>query len=109
MAKKHLDRCRAGGGPSFIAADTYRLGAHYEGDSQRYRPEGEQEEWNRTKDPLPLYQMQLTQMGILTDADVERMEGEIAVEIDAAIDTIENLPEGQGRSGPNVALAVDGI
>jgi pyruvate dehydrogenase E1 component alpha subunit len=109
MAKKHIDRCRDGGGPSLIAADTYRLSAHYEGDSQRYRPPGEQEEWIKTKDPLPLYQNQIMQMGILSEADVERTEAEVASEIDQAIETIDNLPKGSGRGGPNVALAVDGI
>jgi len=38
VARRHIDRCRAGGGPSVIAADTYRLRPHYEGDPQIYRP-----------------------------------------------------------------------
>jgi len=108
MAKKHIDRVRNGGGPSLIAADTYRLGAHYEGDSQRYRPKGELEEWRRTKDPLPRYQKQLLEMELLTQTDVDRLEEEVAEEIEAAIATIEGLPKGQA-SGPPVATAVDGI
>jgi TPP-dependent pyruvate/acetoin dehydrogenase alpha subunit len=108
VAKKHIDRVRQGGGPSLIAANTYRLKAHYEGDAQRYRPIGEIEEWQQTKDPLPRYQNQLMKMGLLTQADVDRMEKEVDVEIEAAIQTVKNLPSRSG-SGPNVGLAVDGI
>jgi pyruvate dehydrogenase E1 component alpha subunit len=109
MAKKHIDNVRNGGGPSLIAADTYRLSAHYEGDSQRYRPEGEQEDWIKTKDPLPRYQKQLTDMGILTQSDVDQMEEEITIEIQEAIATIEDLPKRGGASGPRENLAIDGI
>lgn len=113
MAKKHIDNVRNGGGPSLIAADTYRLGPHYEGDSQRYRPKGEQDNWRQTKDPLPRYQNQLIEMELLTQADLDRLEEEIAEEIEAAIATIEGLPKRRG-SGPRlpdrlVATAVDGI
>lgn len=109
MAKKHIDNVRNGGGPSLIAADTYRLGAHYEGDAQRYRPKGEAEDWKQTKDPLPRYQNQLIEMGVLTQADVDRIEEEVAEEIEAAIATIESLPKSERGPGPNVAMAVDVI
>jgi len=107
-AKKHIDNVRAGGGPSLIAADTYRFSAHYEGDSQRYRPEGEAEEWQQTKDPLTRYQKQLMEMGHLTQGDVDNLEKEVAEEIDAAIATIQSLPKGKG-SGPNESIAIDGV
>jgi pyruvate dehydrogenase E1 component alpha subunit len=109
MAKKHIDNVRNGGGPSLIAADTYRLSAHYEGDSQRYRPEGEQEDWIKSKDPLPRYQKQLMEMGILTQPDVDQMEEEITIEIQEAIATIEDLPKKGRVSGPREELAIDGI
>ena len=108
MAKKHIDRVRDGGGPSLIAADTYRLGAHYEGDPQRYRPKGEVEEWRRTKDPLPRYQKQLLEMELLTQREVDRLEEEVAEEIEAAIAVIQGLPQGPGFEPP-LATAVDGI
>jgi len=108
VAKKHIDNARKGGGPSLIAANTYRFRAHYEGDAQIYRPKGEQEEWQKTKDPLPRYQNQLMELGILTQADVDRIEKEVDAEIEDAIETIKNLPARQG-SGPNVGLAIDGL
>lgn len=91
VAKKHIDRCRAGGGPSLIAADTWRLRPHYEGDPQVYRPKGEAEEWWK-KEPLSRYQKQLMDLGVLTDKDVEQMEAEVKAAIQDAFAQIEKLP-----------------
>ena len=90
-AKKHVDRCRAGGGPSLIAADTWRLRPHFEGDAQMYRPKGEAEDWWK-KEPLARYQKDLMDLGVLTDEDVKRIEAEVGVEIKAAFDKVEPLP-----------------
>jgi TPP-dependent pyruvate/acetoin dehydrogenase alpha subunit len=108
VAKKHIDNVRNGGGPSLIAANTYRFRAHYEGDPQHYRPNGEQEEWQKTKDPIPRYEKQLMEMGILTRADADRIEKEVDADIEAAIETVQNLPKISG-SEPSLSLAVDGI
>jgi len=91
-AKKHVDRCRAGGGPSLIAADTWRLRPHFEGDAQMYRPKGEAEDWWK-REPLARYQKELMDLGVLTEADVERLEKEVAAEIQAAFDKVEPLPQ----------------
>jgi len=90
VAKKHVERCRAGGGPSLIAADTYRLRAHFEGDSQIYRPKGEVEEWWK-KEPLGRYQKELMDLGVLTEEDVDRLEAEVKAEIQAAFDEVDKL------------------
>lgn len=108
VAKKHIDNVRKGKGPSLIAANTYRLGAHYEGDAQRYRAKGELEDWKQTKDPLPRYQNQMIEMGFLTQADIARLQKEADAEIEAAIQTVQNLPS-RSDSGPFVSLAIDGI
>jgi pyruvate dehydrogenase E1 component alpha subunit len=108
MAKKHIERVRNGGGPSLIAADTYRLGAHYEGDQQIYRPKGEVEEWRRTKDPLPRYQKQLLEMEITTQAEMDRLEEEVAEEIEAAIVKVQSLPR-TALARPPIETAIDGI
>jgi pyruvate dehydrogenase E1 component alpha subunit len=90
-ARKHVDRCRAGGGPSLIAADTWRLRPHYEGDPQVYRPKGEVEEWWK-KEPLALYQKQLIDLGLLTDASIEQIETEVKAEIKAVFETVDKMP-----------------
>ncbi len=91
VAKKHVDRCRAGGGPSLIAADTFRLRPHFEGDAQVYRPKGEVEEWWKLE-PLGRYLKQLMDLGVLVEADVDRIEAEVKAEIQAALDEVEALP-----------------
>ena len=91
VAKKHVERCRAGGGPSLIAADTWRLRPHFEGDAQIYRPKGEVEEWYK-KEPLGRYQKELMDLGVLTEADVERIDAEVKDEIKDAFEEMEKLP-----------------
>jgi TPP-dependent pyruvate/acetoin dehydrogenase alpha subunit len=44
---------RAGGGPFFVEARTYRFVGHSRSDPGRYRPEGELEQW-QARDPLEL-------------------------------------------------------
>jgi TPP-dependent pyruvate/acetoin dehydrogenase alpha subunit len=44
---------RAGGGPFFVEARTYRFVGHSRSDPARYRPEGELEQW-QARDPLEL-------------------------------------------------------
>jgi len=92
VAKKHIERTRNGGGPSLIAADTYRLRPHYEGDPQIYRPKGEVQEWWR-KEPLGRYQKELMDLGILTEKDIERIEAEVKAEIQDAFNEVEKLPK----------------
>jgi acetoin:2,6-dichlorophenolindophenol oxidoreductase subunit alpha len=55
-AREAVQRGRAGGGPSFIEARTYRIQGHFEAESfilagNRYREDAEIEEW-RARDPL---------------------------------------------------------
>jgi TPP-dependent pyruvate/acetoin dehydrogenase alpha subunit len=49
-----VDRARAGGGPTFVEALTYRLRGHYEGDPAKYRELSELAEW-KAKDPIARY------------------------------------------------------
>src|SRR5689334_12224890 len=45
-----VERVRAGGGPEFVEARTYRFVGHSRSDPGRYRPEGELDRW-RERDP----------------------------------------------------------
>jgi pyruvate dehydrogenase E1 component alpha subunit len=60
-------RARAGGGPTFVEALTYRLRGHYEGDPAKYRELSELADW-KEKDPIARYGMALADLGILDDA-----------------------------------------
>ncbi len=63
-SKEAIERARAGGGPSFIEAVTYRLGDHTTADdARRYRDPAEVEAWVG-KDPMIRLKKYLTAKGI---------------------------------------------
>ena len=83
VVTEYVERARNGGGPGLIVAETYRLYGHQVGDTQVYRPKGEVEEWWK-KDPLPRYQKQLMDMGILTSEMVEKIDADAVAEVEDA-------------------------
>jgi pyruvate dehydrogenase E1 component alpha subunit len=67
VTRAALARARAGGGPSFIEAVTYRMGPHTTADDPtRYRDPAELEAWHRL-DPIDRVDAHLTARGLLTD------------------------------------------
>jgi acetoin:2,6-dichlorophenolindophenol oxidoreductase subunit alpha len=93
-AGEAVERARAGGGPSFIEAHTYRIQGHFEAErfvlaGGRYRDEGEIKEW-RAKDPIDRLHLRLARSGIdlydLVDLDrgVQRRVAEAAAYAEAA-------------------------
>ncbi len=79
--KEAVDRARAGEGPSFIEALTYRIGAHSSSDDPtRYREDAEPEAW-RKKDPLVRFRTWLLAQGIFSAADEEALAAELEREI----------------------------
>jgi pyruvate dehydrogenase E1 component alpha subunit len=87
-----LDRARAGGGPTFIEAVTYRMGAHSTSDDPaRYRSQAEVDAWAR-KDPLDRLRRHLVWLGAVTDDSDAALDRELSAELSAAIDEVEALP-----------------
>jgi pyruvate dehydrogenase E1 component alpha subunit len=81
VIKQAVDRARAGGGPSFIEALTYRLGAHSSSDDPtRYRDEAEPAAW-REKDPLPRFRKWLADQHILDAAEEAALSARLEQEI----------------------------
>jgi TPP-dependent pyruvate/acetoin dehydrogenase alpha subunit len=82
-----LDAARAGAGPAFLEALTYRFVGHSRSDPGKYRPEGELEQW-RTRDPLKVARLRLEAEGVADDtlAEIERsVEEELDAVQEAAI------------------------
>jgi TPP-dependent pyruvate/acetoin dehydrogenase alpha subunit len=79
---------RAGRGPVFLELRTYRFRAHSMYDPDRYRAKDEIDQW-RQRDPVTLLTQQLRDADLVTDADIDSLEAEIAAEIDAAVDAAE--------------------
>jgi pyruvate dehydrogenase E1 component alpha subunit/2-oxoisovalerate dehydrogenase E1 component alpha subunit len=84
-------RARSGGGPTFIEAFTYRIGAHSTSDDPtRYRSQEEVEAW-MAKDPLARLRAYVVGTGALDDARDAALEEELNAEIAAAIAAVEPL------------------
>jgi pyruvate dehydrogenase E1 component alpha subunit len=83
--KEAVGRARAGRGPTFIEALTYRLGAHSSSDDPtRYRNEAEPEAW-RKKDPLVRFRAWLVATGVLTVESDAQLAADLEREIREAI------------------------
>jgi len=85
-------RARAGEGPTFVEALTYRVGAHSTSDDpSRYRDESVTERW-RERDPLARLERHLAATGLRGAADVARLRERCVAEVDSAVNAVEALP-----------------
>jgi 2-oxoisovalerate dehydrogenase E1 component len=83
-------RIRAGGGPVFVEAATYRWHGHYEGDPEKYRSADELSHWQQ-RDPLVITRGRLLGRGVGQD-DLDRIEAQVRARIDAAVDAARQAP-----------------
>jgi pyruvate dehydrogenase E1 component alpha subunit len=90
-ALRAVDAIRAGGGPHFLEARTFRFRAHSMFDPERYREKSEVERW-KEHDPITNLRTLLTADGLLTDADIEAIDSEIAAIVDDAAQFAEASP-----------------
>ena len=81
---KAVERGRAGEGPSYLVANTYRFRGHSMSDAMKYRPKEEAEK-AKLRDPISLYEGRLREKGLITEAQIEAMQEEISEEIGAAV------------------------
>jgi TPP-dependent pyruvate/acetoin dehydrogenase alpha subunit len=90
--KEAVDRARAGGGPTFIEAKTYRWRGHSKSDKNLYRTRNEIDEW-RAKDPIPLFEQQIIAAGTLTEADLAVIRDEVRTELRSAVQSANAAPD----------------
>jgi pyruvate dehydrogenase E1 component alpha subunit len=92
VTREAADRARAGEGPTFIEAKTYRFRGHSMSDPMKYRSKDEAEK-AKERDPIVLYESLLKERGWIDVAHLEEMHEEIKAEVDEAIEFAENAPE----------------
>ena len=85
-------RARAGDGPSFLAATTYRFFGHNVGDSEVYRSKDEVSAW-RDRDPIPRLRAHLIDEGVITQDEAAEMERQAAEAVEKAIEFARTSPE----------------
>ncbi len=83
-ARRAVTAIRAGAGPFFLELRTYRFRAHSMFDAQLYRSKEEVEAW-KTRDPIPALIARLEAEGLLSEGDLEALEGEVKEEVEAAV------------------------
>jgi TPP-dependent pyruvate/acetoin dehydrogenase alpha subunit len=79
------------GAPNFLELRTYRFRAHSMADPELYRERDEVERW-RERDPIALFEARLRAEGLLDDPGRERLEGEVAAVVEAAVAVAEAGP-----------------
>jgi pyruvate dehydrogenase E1 component alpha subunit len=93
--KEAVARARAGEGPTFIEAMTYRYKGHSRADPGAYRPEGELEQWLE-RDPILLHERALLAQGVEQHRlDAMRAEAEktVAHALERAVSWDDPAPE----------------
>ncbi len=89
VTKAAAERARAGQGPTFIEAVTYRrLGHSSSDDPTRYRDEAEVKAWEK-KDPVDRFRAYLQKRGLWSDDKEAAFKEDIAQRVNAAIAAAE--------------------
>lgn len=79
-AVAHVRECR----PYLLECRTYRFRAHSMFDAELYRSKDEVTEWKK-RDPITLFFEAMKAASVLSDADFEAVEKEVAKEVDDAV------------------------
>ena len=94
VAKKTVEKARAGQGPSLIEAKTYRHSGHSRADPAKYRPKEEAQEWINNKDPINIYRQRLLNLGI-KESEIKAVEEETNLQVERATEIAKSssVPE----------------
>ena len=84
-------RARAGEGPSYLVANTYRYRGHSMSDAMKYRTKEELQYW-RSRDPITLYENRLKEKGLIDEATLNEYEAQIRQIVDDAVKFADTSP-----------------
>lgn len=96
VTRRALERARSGGGPTFVEAFTYRMGAHTTSDDPtRYRTREQEEHWRR-RDPVDRLRTHLERTGELPEV----FQAQLASEADAFGEHVRQAVREMGAPTP---------
>lgn len=102
VAAEAVARARAGEGPSLIEVHTVRMWGHFEGDAQGYRPELAEVS---SHDPIPRYEQQLREDGVLDDAKVAAIRDQATAKVEDAVAFAKGSPTPDPKSAVDFVFA----
>lgn len=80
-----IRRARQGGGPTLLECKNVRFFGHFEGDAQTYRAPGEIEQNRAERDCLKIFRARVTEAGVISAAELDAIDGEVAELIEDAV------------------------
>ncbi|HYI13790.1 MAG TPA: pyruvate dehydrogenase (acetyl-transferring) E1 component subunit alpha [Thermomicrobiales bacterium] len=89
--QRAVEHCKAGKGPYFLEAMTYRFRGHSMADPETYRDKEEIEK-RRNDDPLILFSQKLLDAEIAQQSDIDVIHDEIEQLVEQAIEFADNSP-----------------
>jgi acetoin:2,6-dichlorophenolindophenol oxidoreductase subunit alpha len=95
-------RARAGEGPTFLEALTYRQRGHSRSDPGAYRPDGELDRW-LDRDPIALFETELVSRGVADDAMLASIRSAVDAEMSAMSRQVRDWP------APEAAARLRGV
>lgn len=98
-----IERARAGDGPTFIEARTYRYEGHNTGQAITYRTANEVSDWRSHRDPIARLRAALTDRGALDHVAYDALAAETTTLIDGAVAYADGSP------WPEAAAALRGV
>jgi pyruvate dehydrogenase E1 component alpha subunit len=87
------DHVRAGKGPYFVEAITYRYFGHSKSDRNLYRTKDEIEDWKQNRDPILRFAGHLLQAEVLDEAQAHEIDAQAEQVIMKAVEFAEASPE----------------
>jgi len=91
ILKKAVADARAGAGPALIEADTVRLFPHSSSDSQKKYRTHEELEKDQERDPIPNFEADLLENGLVTAAELDALKKEYKQTVDDAAESAEQF------------------
>tara|TARA_Y100000294_G_scaffold30819_2_gene26019 strand:- start:2566 stop:4179 length:1614 start_codon:yes stop_codon:yes gene_type:complete len=90
--QKATDRARKGKGPTIVVSDVVRLLSHSSSDDQRKYRSKKELEADKKRDPIPRFRKECIEFGIATEKDFDKIDAEIASQVDADAEWAESRP-----------------
>jgi pyruvate dehydrogenase E1 component alpha subunit/2-oxoisovalerate dehydrogenase E1 component alpha subunit len=91
VARRMVDRARAGGGASLLGVDTMRMQGHAQHDDARYVPKDLVESWTK-KDPIERFRRYLVERGVATEKELDEINKQTRSFASAEADLAEQSP-----------------